>query len=78
MVEMPDRTGIRPQIVASGNAKKTGGKCDHCRQVVPRGDPIVKVYQSCCIRHEPRPSRKSGGTGNWVCLPCADAIGAST
>ena len=78
MVEMPDRTGIRPQIVAWSVAQKAKGKCDHCREIVPRGQPIAKVWQSCCQRHEPRPSRRSGGAGNWICVACVNATGART
>lgn len=73
---MPDRTGYEPRIVAHALAKKEGGRCDHCRQVVSKGAPVVKVIESCCQRHEARPSRKSGGKGNWVCEDCVDAIEA--
>jgi hypothetical protein len=74
--KMPDRTGLRPTIVATGTAMKEGRRCDHCRKVVPKGDPIVKVWRSCCQRHEPRPSRRSGGEGNWICQPCVDEVDA--
>lgn len=73
---MPDRTGMDPVIVAYSQAKHEGRVCDHCRESVRQGAPIVKVWRSCCERHEPRPSRRSGGEGNWVCQTCVNLIGA--
>lgn len=74
---MPDRSGLAPRIVATSFAKSDGRRCDHCRQLVAKGEPITKVWRSCCERHEPRPSRRSGGEGNWVCGPCVELIGAT-
>ncbi len=65
-----------PQVVAD-QPSKFGGTCDHCRVKVAKGGRVLKVSPACCANpsHQ-RPSRRSGGTGSWICETClAEVVG---